>query len=66
MRHIKRRQKRIKKKLLQEEIDKLEKENNINFAFLDTKRKELYEIRQKKMEGVKIRSRAKWVSEGEK
>ena len=55
-----------KEKLLQEEIDKLEKENNINFAFLDTKRKELYEIRQKKMEGVKIRSRAKWVSEGEK
>ena len=37
-----------KEKLLQEEIDKLEKENNINFAFLDTKRKELYEIRQKK------------------
>ena len=55
-----------KEKLLQEEIDKLEKENNINFAFLDTKRKELYEIRQKKMEGVKIRSTAKWVSEGEK
>ena len=37
-----------KEKQLQEEIDKLEKENNINFAFLDTKRKELYEIRQKK------------------
>lgn len=55
-----------KEKVLYEEIDKLEKEVNINFSLLDTKRKELYDIRQKKMEGVKIRSRARWVSEGEK
>lgn len=42
-----------KEKILLEEIDKLEKEKKINFAFLDTKRKELYEIRQKKWKELK-------------
>lgn len=52
-------------KLLQE-IENLEKELNINYDILEGKRKELYDLRQKKMEGVKIRSRAKWITEGEK
>ena len=33
---------------------------------LKEKQKELLEIRQKKIEGVKIRSRARWIEEGEK
>ena len=48
------------------ELDKLEKENSINHALLENERKTLYELRQKKMEGVKIRSGAKWISVGEK
>ena len=33
---------------------------------LQVKKQELFDIRQKKLEGVKIRSRARWVEEGEK
>lgn len=51
---------------LLEEIDKIEKETNINHEQLDIKRKELYDIRQKKMEGVKIRSKVRWINDGEK
>lgn len=55
-----------KEKQILEEIEKIENETNIDFDDLETKRQELYELRQKKMEGVKIRSRARWISEGEK
>ena len=33
---------------------------------LKEKQKELFDIRQKKMDGVRVRSRARWVEEGEK
>ena len=47
-------------KALEEDFDP-SKENS-----LKEKQKELFEIRQKKLEGVKIRSRARWVEDGEK
>ena len=52
--------------LILEEIERLEKETEINFDLLDIKKKEIFEIRKKKLEGAFIRSRAKWVNEGEK
>ena len=52
--------------VLLEEINKLEKETVINFELLDKKRYELQDIRNKKMEGVKIRSRIRWISDGKK
>ena len=44
----------------------MENDTNINFDILDTKRSELYQLRKKKMEWIKVRSRARWISEGEK
>ena len=37
-----------------------------NNDIIQTKKRELLEIREKKLEGIKIRSRARWVEEGEK
>ena len=51
---------------LLEEIDNIEKNTNIDYELLERKRKELYDIRQTKMEGVKIRSKARWINDGEK
>ena len=51
---------------LLKEIDNLEKEENIDYEKLERKQSELENLRQKKMEGVKIRSRARWICEGEK
>ena len=51
---------------LNTEINKLgNSTNNIDFDLLDEK-KELENIRKKKMEGILIRSRTKWIDEGEK
>ena len=49
-----------------EQIDKLENEMPINQEEVDSKRKERNDIRQKKIESVKIRSIVKWITEGEK
>ena len=52
---------------LKKEIELLENCNeNINFSDLDTKKKELESFRMEKLEGIMIRSRAQWLSEGEK
>ena len=48
------------------DIDNLEQETTHRHDILENKKKELIEIREKKMEGVRVRSRAKWVEEGEK
>ena len=48
------------------EIENLEKRENSNFEACDKKKKELQDLRQKRLEGVRIRSRAKWINEGEK
>ena len=62
----KKKQEADKEAKLLEEIKEIEGNSLINYENLESKRNELYDLRQKKMEGVKIRSRAKWVTEGEK
>lgn len=51
---------------LLEEIQVLENEENTNCELVENKRKELYTVRQIKMEGVKIRSKARWINDGGK
>ena len=51
---------------LLEEIQVLENEENVNYALVENKRNELYTSRQIKMEGIKIRSKARWINDGEK
>ena len=48
------------------EIINLENDPDINIQILETKRSELYELRSKKSEGIKVRSRARWITEDEK
>ena len=59
-------QRNNKEKKLVEEITALEIELTPNNALLEEKRLELQEIRKKKIEGSVIRSRAKWIDQGEK
>jgi exonuclease III len=57
----------VKEKSLIEEIQALEEDEcTTNSELLEEKRNELIEIRQTKLKGHFIRSRAKWVEEGEK
>lgn len=56
----------MREKSLLEEIEKLEPEEEINLPFIEEKMLLLENIRKEKMEGHMIRSRAKWVEEGEK
>ena len=49
-----------------EEIQGLENTDNINYKLLYEKRKELYDVRKVKMEGAKVRSKARWINDGEK
>ena len=63
--HLKKKTNQREKELLTE-IDKLEQEKYHKHELIEAKRKELYEIREKKLEGAKIRARAKWIEEGEK
>lgn len=55
-----------KENKLLKEIEILEKQTNTNYIKLDEKKEELLKLRKKKMEGVFIRSKAKWIQEGEK
>ena len=48
-----------------EDIENLEKEDNTNYDIL-VKQNELENLRKKRMEGVKVRSRARWICDGEK
>ena len=47
-------------------IKQLENDNILNNVLLEKKKLELLKIREKKMEGVMIRSKAQWIKEGEK
>lgn len=49
-----------------EEIEQLELEEPLNTAMLEEKRLYLEKIRKAKMQGQIIRSRTRWVEEGEK
>ena len=40
--------------------------NEANVQLLERKRQKLFEIRRKKVDGMIIRSRAKWIGDGEK
>ena len=53
-------------KKLTEEIETLENIENLDFDTINSKRKELESLRRKIMEGVYIRSRARWIEEGER
>lgn len=55
-----------KENKLLDQIDKLEKQEIINEELIDSMKKELFDLRQKKMEGKIIRSKAKWIDDGEK
>lgn len=59
-------QEKILEEELEQEIETLEKEEITDHSLLEKKQDELLKLRQKKMEGVKIRSRARWICEGEK
>ena len=52
-------------KNLIEEINNLV-QNNLNNTLLEEKRETLKDMRTKKLEGLKVRSRAKWIDQGEK
>ena len=60
------RNEQLRESNLLKEINKIEKDLFINHTQLEEKKKELKSMRDKKMEGVKIRARAKWIEEGEK
>ena len=64
---FKKKQQDNKEEKLIKEIENLEKQNtNENQNVLQEKKNELLEIRKKKIEGLFIRSRAKWIDQGEK
>ena len=56
-------------KILVEEIEEFEKRENLTLTeqnLLGNKKDALFRVRQKKMKGVLIRSKARWVEDGEK
>lgn len=53
-------------KILLEEIETIEAMCNIDFDLLEEKKLKLERVRKEKLQGHIIRSRAKWVEEGEK
>ena len=62
----KKKQQTNKQDKLLKEIDELKKKEIINVPLLEEKQKGLQDIRKSKMEGKLIRSRARWMFEGEK
>lgn len=63
--YIKKEKDRKEKTLLQE-IENLESDASIDLNKLEEKKKELENIRKEKLLGHMIRSRARWIEEGEK
>ena len=52
---------------LKKEIESLENnDGSIDYPELDIKKRELESLRKEKLKGIMIRSRAQWLSEGEK
>lgn len=62
----KKKEREKQEKLLYEEIEQLESEQPLNTPMLEEKRLSLEKIRKTKMQGQLIRSRTRWVEEGEK
>jgi hypothetical protein len=63
---LRKKQENFQENNLVKEIGSFHCNSNLNNNILEDKKKELSEIRKKKLEGSMIRSRAKWVLEGEK
>lgn len=63
---FKKRQESDQQKALETEVQQLENADNINVDLLEEKKQELQQLRNKKLNGKLIRSRAKWIQEGEK
>jgi hypothetical protein len=66
---MKKRKENEKEKKIDCEINELEKINNRNEyenETLEQKKEELEKLREKRMEGVLLRSRAQWIADGEK
>ena len=63
--HKKKTEDKTEKKLISE-IEALEKDNDADINIIASKKAELQELRAKRLESLKIRSRAKWIDEGEK
>ena len=66
---MKKKKENEKERQLEGEIDILEKRDNINEndrVILNEKKEELKNLREKRMEGVLLRSKARWIAEGEK
>ena len=56
-----------KENSLMKQIEDLERKNDQNLDFeIDSKKRELEKLREEKMNGIRIRSRVKWLKEGEK
>lgn len=51
---------------LLKDIENIESQSDIDFELLHEKKSELEKVRKEKLQGHIIRSRAKWVEEGEK
>ena len=63
---FKNKEKNEMEKKLEDEIKLLEENiNNMNLEQLETKKHELEELRKEKFKGHYVRSRAKWIEEGE-
>ena len=63
---FKKRQRVDRQALLQLEIQELENAETLNVTLLEEKQKELQDLRNDILRGKLIRSRAKWIQEGEK
>ena len=55
-----------REKSLRDEIQELEDQDNLDFEKIEEKKEEIKKIRQNKLKGSIIRSKAKWLEEGEK
>lgn len=63
--HIKK-QRSKKEKDLQDQLEELERDFERNIETINEKKKDLENIRNHKVNGCMVRSRAKWINEGEK
>ena len=61
-----RKKEKDREKTILDTISNLEKQPIIQNEILNNMKNELEQIREKKMQGIFVRSRAKWIQEGEK
>ena len=63
---FKKKEMNLREEKLNRDIQKLEQQADPNLEFLEQKKKELEDIRIKRIKGCIIRSKARWLEEGEK